>query len=298
MDKLSAMTTFARIVEKGSLTAAADALNRSLPSVVRTLAALEKHLGARLLNRTTRRLHLTDEGAQYLRYCQAILAAVDEAEAALASRQSAPQGKLAITAPVLFGRRYIAPLVSAFVARHPAVNADFLLLDRMVNVIEEGLDVGIRIGHLSDSSLVAIPVGEVRRVLCGSPKYLRRNGTPQVPADLREHHCVRFSALTPGNEWTFQSARREINVPVRPLLSCNQVDAAVAACASGLGLGMFLSYQVAPERAAKQLVYVLEQFEPPPLPVQVIYPHARLMSASTRAFVDSCVTRLRAMRFD
>ncbi|MFN0040453.1 MAG: LysR family transcriptional regulator [Burkholderiales bacterium] len=298
MDTFSAMTTFVRIAELGSLTAASVALDTSLPTVVRTLAGLEKRLGTRLFNRTTRRLSLTDEGAQYLQHCKAILLAVQEAETSLASRRATPQGRLAITASVLFGRRYVAPIVCDFLLRHPAVSAQLTLLDRVVHIVEEGFDLGIRIGHLNDSSLIAIPVGEVRRVACASPGYLRKAGAPRHPEDLRHHRCVNFLSLTPGSEWNFQSARRILKVPITPLISSNQVDAAVEACVKGLGLGLFLSYQVAPERRANKLSLVLEKFEPPPLPVHVVYPHSKMMSATVRAFVDASVDVLRKSKFD
>ena len=298
MDTLSAMTTFVRIAEMGSLTAASVALDTSLPTVVRTLAALEKRLGTRLLNRTTRKIRLTDEGAQYLQHCKSILLAVREAETSLASRHANPQGRLAITASVLFGRRYVAPIICDFLIRHPAVSAQLMLLDRVVHIVEEGFDIGIRIGHLNDSSLIAIPVGEVRRVACASPGYLRKAGALRHPEDLRNHRCVNFLSLTPGGEWNFQSARRILKVPITPVISSNQVDAAVEACVKGLGLGLFLSYQVAPERRANRLSHVLEEFEPPPLPVHVVYPHSRLMSATVRAFVDASVEVLRKSNFD
>jgi DNA-binding transcriptional LysR family regulator len=214
MDKLQAMTTFMRIVDKGSLTAAASALDTSLPSVVRNLAALEQHLGIRLLNRTTRRIHLTDEGARYLEHCRAILTAVQEAEATLTSGQVEPQGRLAVTASVLFGRRYVAPIVTEFVRRYTHVSAELLFVDRVVNIIEEGLDVAVRIGHLRDSSLIAIPVGRVRRVVCASPQYLRRYGIPRVPDDIRSHRCVRHTGLSPRNEWHFRIGRRDVTVPI------------------------------------------------------------------------------------
>src|SRR5262245_11050520 len=193
MDKLSAMATFVRIVEKGSLTSAAAALETSLPSVVRTLAALERELGVRLLNRTTRRIHLTDEGAQYAERCRAILSAVLETEAELTSRRTELQGRLTVTASVMFGRRYVAPIMNEFLRRHPKISADLMFVDRVVNMVEEGIDVAIRIGHLADSSLVAIPVGRVRRVVCASPEYLQRRGIPQVPSDIRAHACVRHT---------------------------------------------------------------------------------------------------------
>src|SRR5215204_4132359 len=201
MDKLVAMTTFVRIVEAGSLTAAANTLDALLPTVVRTLAALERHLGVSLLKRTTRRIHLTDEGAQYLERCRTILSALQDAEDTLVSRRAEPAGKLTVTASALFGRRYVAPLVCDFVRRYPKVAAEMLFVDRVVNLVEEGVDVGVRIAHLKDSSMMAIPVGRTRRVVCGSEKYFRRHGVPQTPAELSQHLCVRHVGLVPRPEW-------------------------------------------------------------------------------------------------
>lgn len=298
MNKLAAMATFVRIVDKGSLTAAAAALDTSLPSVVRTLAALEGELGARLLNRTTRRIHLTDDGARYLERCRAILAAVQETEAAFTAGRAEPHGRLTVTASVLFGRRYIAPLVNDFVRRHPKVSAELLFVDRVVNVVEEGIDVAVRIGHLRDSSLIAVPVGKVRRVVCASPEYLRRRGIPRVPEDVHAHTCVRHTGLAPRSEWQFRAGRRTVTVPLNALLSCNDIDSSLQACAAGHGLGLFLSYQTAPYRNEKRLRYVLEEFEIEPLPVHVVYPHSRLVSGKVRAFVDECVATLRQAALD
>jgi DNA-binding transcriptional LysR family regulator len=298
MDKLGAMATFVRIVEKGSLTAAAEALDTSLPSVVRALARLERALGARLLNRTTRRIHLTDEGAQYLERCRAILSAVQETESAFTRERAEPRGKLVVTASVLFGRRYIAPIVSEFLRGHPSVTAELLFVDRVVNVVEEGVDVAIRIGHLRDSSLVAVPVGKVRRVVCASPEYLRRHGTPRAPAELRSHACIRHSGLAPRSDWQFRAGRRSIVVPMNVAISSNDIDSSLRACVDGHGLGLFLSYQAAPYRDDKRLRYVLEEFETEPLPVHVVYPQSRLVSGKVRAFVDQCVATLRRAPLD
>lgn len=292
------MATFVQIVDKGSLTAAAEALETSLPSVVRALRSLERHLGVRLLNRTTRRMHLTDEGAQYLERCRMILSEVQETEAALTSRQSDPRGKLRITAPVVFGRRYVSPIVNGFVRRYPGVSADLLLVDRFTNLVEEGLDVGVRVARLDDSSLVAIPVGRARRVICASPDYLRRHGMPRVPQDIAGHSCVRYTGLAARDEWHFRAGRRNVSVKTTSVVSCNEIDSAIDACMTGLGLGMFFSYQVTGYRSAGKLRYVLEEFEPEPNPIQVIYPHAKLLSAKVRAFVDECVAQLRKMKFD
>jgi len=298
MDKFSAMKTFVRIVEAGSLTNAANSLDTSLPTVVRTLAALERELGVTLLKRTTRRIHLTDEGTQYLERCRDILAATQEAEDILVARRSEPVGRLSVTASVAFGRRYLTPIVYRFLQRYPKVTADVMLVDRVVDLIDEGMDAAIRIAHLRDSSLVAIEVGRVRRVVCASEKYLRRHGVPQIPNDIRAHRCIRHLGLSPRNEWHFHVGNRQQGVPIASVLTCNEIDGAVDACTEGLGLGMFLSYMVAPYRKAGQLKYVLEDFETEPMPVQVVYPQTRLMSNRVRVFVDECVGKLRRVKFD
>ena len=298
MDKLGAMETFVRIVEAGSLTRAADSLDTSLPTVVRTLAALERELGVSLLKRTTRRIRLTDEGSQYLARCRDILAATQEAEEFLTARRTEPVGKLTVTASVLFGRRHLAPILYDFLLRNPKVTAEVLFVDRLVNLIEEGIDVAIRIAHLRDSSIVAIPVGHVRRVVCASEQYLRRHGAPQTPDEIRQHRCVRHLGLVPRGEWHFQVGSREVTVPINSVVTSNDIDSTVEACTNGLGLGMFLSYMVAPYRKNGQLKYVLEKYETEPVPIQVVYPQARLMSNKVRLFVDECVGKLRRAKFD
>lgn len=294
MDKLRAMDTFARIVESGSLTAAADALDVSAPSVVRHLAALERALDVRLLNRTTRRIALTDEGRDYYERCKRILAEVEEAEAAAGNRRGAPRGLVRVTAPVLFGRMHVTPLAAAFVRAHSGVTVDFLLVDRVVNLLEEGLDLGVRIGALADSALVAVPLGEVRRVVCASPVYLARAGTPRDPRELRAHDCLRFAGLGSTDEWTFFEDGRRVAVRVAGPLSGNQAEPLVDACADGLGIGMFLSYQVAPLVAAGRLKRLLAEWCPPPVPVSAVYPHAKLLPARTRLLVDWLRTRMPA----
>jgi DNA-binding transcriptional LysR family regulator len=298
MDKFAAMRTFVRIVESGSLTGAADSLDTSLPTVVRTLASLERELGVRLLNRTTRRIHLTDDGAQYLERCRAILSAVQEADAALTSRRTEPQGRLAVTASVMFGRRYVAPIMSEFLRRHPNVSADLIFVDRVVNLVDEGIDVAIRIGHLADSSLVATQVGRVRRVVCASPEYLQGRGVPRVPSDLRTHACVRHTGLALRGDWHFKIGRRTVTIPITAAISCNDIDSSLDACLRGQGLGLFLSYQTASFRNEKKLRYVLEEFELEPLPVYVIYQQAKLVTSKVRAFVDECVTKIRRLPLD
>ncbi|HEY1103768.1 MAG TPA: LysR family transcriptional regulator [Burkholderiaceae bacterium] len=285
MDKLRAMQTFVQIAEAGSLTAAALAQGGSLPAVVRTLAALEAELGVRLFNRTTRRIALTEEGRHYLESCRALLAAVHDAEAALHSDAGDPTGHLTITAPVLFGQMYVAPAVTRFVQRYPGMRCSLVLLDRVVHLLEEGIDLGIRIGRLEDSSLVAQPLASVRRLVVASPGYLRSHGTPQHPRELLQANCVRFSPGT-GLGWTFYENGRSFTVPVTGNLEVNHVAPAVDACVAGLGFGTFISYQVAPRIAQQQLVEVLQAFAPPPRPISLVYPHARLLPARTRVFVD------------
>lgn len=297
------MATFVRIVERGSLTAAAASLGASLPAVVRTLAALEADLGVRLLARTTRRIALTDEGREYVERAKRVLSEVEDADAAMSARRSEPRGRLRVTAPVLFGRLHVAPLLAAFVQRHPAVEVDLMLVDRVVDLVEEGIDVGVRIGKLPDSSMVALAVGETARVACASPAYLARAGTPREPQDLAAHRVVSFGGLTPGATWTFTDptaprGRGTASVRVQAAFTTNQVDAALDACERGLGVGRFLAYQVRAAIASRRLVRVLERFEPPPLPIHAIYPQARLLSGNVRAFLDFAVPRLRARDAD
>ncbi|WP_374496197.1 LysR family transcriptional regulator [Zoogloea sp.] len=284
MDKLKAMATFVQIAEAGSLSAAARASGASLPAVVRTLAALEAELGVRLFNRTTRRIALTGEGRHYLESCRNLLAALGEAESALRDEAGDPSGLLTVTAPVLFGQMYVAPAVTAFVQRHAGMRCRLLLLDRVTHLLEEGIDVGVRIGHLEDSSLIAHPVGKVRRMVVASPDYLARRGSPDHPRDLLRANCVGFSA-GPGPWWRFEEQGRSFTVPVTGNLEFNHVAPAVDACLAGLGFGMFISYQVAPHLAAGRLCAVLETFETPARPISVVYPHARLQPARVRVFV-------------
>lgn len=285
MDKLKALHTFIRIVDEGSLTAAARALDISLPAVVRSLAALETHLGVRLFNRTTRRISLTEEGKHYLQHCRQLLMALEDAEAALSAGAMEPAGNLVITAPVLFGQMYVAPAVTRFVQRYDKMRCNVVLLDRVVNLLEEGMDVGIRIGPLEDSSLIAQSLGSMRRMVVASPEYLCRHGLPQHPKALLKANCIRFSAAT-GPWWTFYEGSKQFNVPVTGNLDFNQAAPALDACLAGMGFGMFISYQIEPYLKQKRLKIVLEKFEPPPRPISIVYPHARLLPARTRVFID------------
>lgn len=292
MDKLKAMGTFVRIVETGSLSAAADAAGQSPAAVVRALSALEREVGMRLLNRSTRRLALTDEGHEYLALSRRVLADVEATERALDARLGAPAGALRITAPVEFGRLHIAPLVNLFLDQHPAMRAELTLLDRVVDLLEEGLDLAFRIGQLPDSSLVAKQVGQTRPVVCASPELLVRSGTPAHPSSLAEAPCIAF--MPQGQTWKFMDGDAPLSVPITPRITTNQVHAARLACLQGLGFTWLLHYQVAEDLAAGRLVRVLAPFEVPALPIQIIYPHARLLSARVRRFIDWTVPRLSA----
>lgn len=285
MDTLRAMRTFVEIAEQGSLTAAARTLDSSLPAVVRTLAALEAHLGARLMNRTTRRIALTDEGRSYLESCRQVLSAVQDAEDALKEGASEPSGPITLTAPVQFGQMYVAPAVTRFALRHPRVKLRVLLHDRVVNLLEEGIDVGVRIGALDDSGLVAQPLGSIRRVVVASTALLAERGEPTHPDALRHAPCVRFTGAS-SFAWTFRTNGRALQVPVTGNLEFNHIAPAVDACTAGAGFGLFLCYQVRPQLERGELRVVLRDFEPPPRPVNVIYPHARLLPGRTRLLVD------------
>jgi len=294
VDQLKAMTTFVHIADAGGFTAASRALDASVPAVVRSLAALEAQLGVRLFNRTTRRVALTEEGRRYLEHCRQILAAVDEAGRAVSSDASAIAGPLMVTAPVMFGQLHVAPAVTRFVQRHREVQIELVLLDRVVNLLDEGFDVGIRIGALEDSSLVARHIGAVRRLVVASPGYLRRHGVPKHPRDLQQLDVVRPSGS--ARQLSFHEDGKVFTVPVHGSLRCNHLPAVVDACVAGLGCGVFMSYQVDALLKAGKLKTVLDGFEPPPRPVSLLVPQARMLPARTRAFIDWMLRELRGFK--
>ncbi|MGJ7568590.1 LysR family transcriptional regulator [Variovorax sp. GB1R11] len=295
MDRFRAMQTFVQIADQGSMTRAAEALGTSLPAVVRALAALEAHLGVRLFHRTTRRLSLTEEGRHYLPSARDVLLAADAADLALRAEASEPAGQLTITAPVLFGHMYVAPAIVRFMQRHEKVRCSVRLYDRSVNLLEEGIDVGIRISPLEDSSLVAQTLGTIRRVVAASPAYLAQHGVPQHPRDLEGAPCVRGRVDMPS-QWVFREGGKTIGVTPSVRLEFNHNAPAIEACAAGMGFGTFFSYQVMPHVAQGRLALVLEDFEPPPRPVSVIYPNARLLPARTRAFIAWMKTEFSGLR--
>lgn len=295
MDRWHAMRIFVRAADGGSLAAAARQLHLSPPAVTRAVAALEELIGTRLLTRTTRSLKLTEAGARYLEDCRRILLDIEEAEAAAAGSYATPTGTLTVTASVQFGRIYVLPVITEYLSRHPALQLRALFLDRVINMVEEGADVGVRIGHLADSALTAIRVGTVRRVLCAAPDYLARHGTPAMPRDLQDHAVIASTGLDASAQWRFGPERRGA-VTLRPRLSCNTVDAALAAAIDGFGIARLLSYQVAPAIADGRLRILLAEHEEAPVPVHVVHPDGRRASAKVRAFIDLAVERLRANR--
>jgi DNA-binding transcriptional LysR family regulator len=291
VDRLAAMKAFVTVAELRGFAAAARRLRRSPPVVTRLVAALEDQLSIRLLHRTTRAVGLTDAGARYLERARRILADLDEAERAARAERTEPTGRLAITAPEVFGRREVVPLVSELLIRHERVTCELVLADRIVDLVDEGVDVAIRIGALADSSLRARAVGATRRVVIGSPAYLARRRRPRAPADLADHALIHLQALTPQPEWRFHRRGRELRVPIAPRLVTNSVDAAIGHAERGIGLAMVLAYQVRDLVAAGRLEVVLVRHEPPPLPIHVVYPASRLPAANLRAFIDLAAAR-------
>lgn len=280
MDRLAAMSAFVTVADLRGFAAAARTLRISPPAVTRLVAALEDTLSVRLLQRTTRSVTLTDAGARYLEHARRILADVAQAEDAARATRTEPSGRFVVTAPNVFGRREVAPLFSAFLAEHPAVTGELLLADRIVNLVEEGVDVAVRIGALEDSALRARAVGATRRVLVASPAYLARAKRPRSPADLARHALIQLTAL---GEWRLAD---DVRVPVHAAFTTNSVDAAIDHAVRGGGIASVLSYQVGEHVAARRLEVLLPRFEPPPLPIQVVYAGARLHSAATRAFIE------------
>ncbi len=294
MDRLDAMSVFAAIVDGGSLSAAGRQLGVPLATVSRKLADLEAHLKTRLITRSTRKLVLTDAGRDYLAACRQILEQVDEAERAAAGAYATVKGQLVVAAPVVFGRLHVVPVAALFLEQHPEVDIQLRLGDRYVNLIEEHVDVALRIGTLPDSNLVAMQVGAIRRVVCASPAYLQRFGAPQSPDDLAAHRCICFDGLDAATAWAFAgNAGEKRHVPVHSRLTVSTADAAIAASALGLGLTRVLSYQVADALRDGRLVRVLAADEPPAVPASLIYPAQGRLPMKTRAFIDLAAGQLR-----
>jgi DNA-binding transcriptional LysR family regulator len=296
MDRFHLMRTFAAVVDAQGFAGAARRLGVSAPAVTRAIAELEQRLGARLLTRTTRVVRVTDAGERYVDDCRRILAEVDEAEQSAGGVHQAPRGRLTVTAPAMFGGMHVMPLVVDYLRRHPDVTVQCWFVDRIVNLVEEGVDVAIRIGELPDSSAHALRVGAVRRVICASPAYLKKHGRPEQPADLAQHTIIAANALAPAPEWRLRVNGTARAVRVHPRLATTTNDAAIAAAVAGFGLTLVLSYQVADLLRTRKLTAVLEDCEPDPLPVHVVHREGRRAAHKVRAFVDLAVERLRANR--
>lgn len=294
MDKLNLMTVFVAVAEEESFAGGARRLGMSPPAVTRAIAALEESLGVKLLNRTTRYVRATDAGQRYLEDARRIIGEVEEANEAAAGVNAEPRGHLAVTAPVLFGKMFVLPGIVDYLQRYPQMEVSAVFLDRVVNLMEEGLDVGIRIGDLPDSSMKAIRVGAVRRVLCASPEYLEKRGIPKSPAELAQHDIVAASAVSPSIEWKFGQGAAASSARIKPRLLVTTNDAAIDAVSQGFGISRLLSYQVAGHADSGKLKIILSEFEPATMPIHVIHREGRYASAKVRTFVDLMVAKLRA----
>ena len=294
MDRIEAMSVLLTAVETGSLSGAGRKLGMPLPTVSRKVSELESHLKTRLLHRSTRRLTLTDSGRAYVEACKRILGDVEEAERAAAGEYSAPKGDLVVTAPIVYGRLHVLPVVTEFLNAYPEVDVRLLLGDRMVNLFEDPVDLAVRVGELPDSSLIATRVGSMRQVACASPGYFAARGKPAHPGELAAHDCVTFEGLMSPGAWKFSSGKLEVSVAIHSRLVVNTADAAIAAAIAGAGITRVLSYQIAAAVHAGALEIVLQEFEPPAWPVSLVYPSQGRLPLKLRAFLDFAVPRLRS----
>jgi DNA-binding transcriptional LysR family regulator len=296
MDRIEAIGAFVTSVERGSLAAAARKLGCSPAKVTRLIGMLEKRLGTRLLHRNTRALHLTQFGEAYLATCGEVLRLMDAAEHGAATERERPYGLLTVTAPLRFGQLFLRPVLDAFLDANPDVQARLILLDRVTNLVEEGIDIAVRIGHLPDSTLIAARLDEVRRVLVAAPAYLKRCGIPRTPSMLREHACIMERDGAETDLWRFSAPPRKGLVPtaVRPRLRVNSAEAAVDSAVDGHGIARVMSYQAATDVVAGKLVVLLAQYEPPPIPVHLLLPSARSKTAKQRSFVEFATPQLRS----
>lgn len=296
MDRLHLINVFVSVVDANGFAGAARKLNISPPAVTRAISELEAHLGVRLLTRTTRVVRVTEAGARYVEDCRRILAELAEADESVSGLHASPRGRLTLTAPALFGALFVTPIVTEYLQRYPEVTASCWFLDRVVNMVDEGVDIGVRIGELPDSSLQAIRVGRVRRVICAAPSYLKRHGAPQTPDDLTAHTIVSASGVTPTPEWRLVKNGAPKLVKLQPRMTTTTNDSAVAAAVAGFGLTRLMSYQVAEHVQAGRLQIVLSEFETAPLPVHLVHREGRHASQKARAFLDLAIERLRASK--
>lgn len=293
MDRLEAMSVFMSVVEEGSLSAAGRKLGMPLATVSRKLSDLETHLKARLLNRSTRGLTLTDAGRDYLVACKRILEDVTEAERAAAGEFSEPRGELVITAPLVMGRMHVLPVVVEFLAAYPEISVRLIQGDRIAHLLEEQIDLAVRVGELPDSRLTATRIGAIRRVVCAHPNYFSAHGLPDAPRDLADHRCVTFDAINSTEVWRFPVDGAEVAVPVRSALVVNTAEAAIDAAIAGVGVTRVLSYQIEECKRGGRLQTALHEFEPPAMPASLVYTGQRRLPLKLRAFLDYATPRLR-----
>jgi len=294
LDRFNELKVFVSVAENGGFAKAAARLRSSPPAVTRTVAALEQRVGVQLFNRTTRMVSMTEAGRRFLEHARRILTDLDVAESELAGESTMPSGHLTITSPVTMGRMMLPSIVTDFLHAHPHVTAKVLLFDRITNLIEEGIDVGLRVGQLPDSSLIARQVGEVRRILVASPAYLSKNGTPKDPTDLKRHSMIAFTGLLPNREWVFGEGKTARRLMLKPRFEINDAAAAIASAEGGGGITIALSYMVARKIGERRLQQVLGSFAPSAVPVQLVYPESRLVAPKVRAFVDYAAPKLRS----
>lgn len=293
MTRLEGMRVFVKVAETSGFAGAARELHMSPPAVTRAIASLEESIGTRLLIRTTRSVKLTEAGARYFEDCRRILADITEAESTAAGSYTTPTGTLSISAPVIFGQTHILPILTDFLDQYPGVIGRAIFVDRLVNIVDEGIDVAIRIGNLPDSSHSAIRIGAVRRVVCGSPAYFEKHGVPQTPADLVNHRIAAATSAWASLDWNFGTGEKS-TVTVHPQLFCSTYEGIISAAIQGWGLARAVSYQISPAIKMGTLQTVLTEYEPEPLPIHVLHSEGRRASAKVRAFVDFAVDRLRA----
>jgi len=294
MNRLESMSILVAVVDAGSLSAAARRLDMPLATVSRKVGELESHLKTRLLHRTTRQLSLTEAGSSYVAACRRILEEIGEAERAATGEYASPKGELVVTAPVVFGRLHVVPIIADFLAHYPEIDINTVFTDRVVHLMDEHADVAIRIGDLPDSTLMATRVGTVRRVICASPAYLETHGVPTKPTDLAEHDCITFEVLASKRAWVFESGKSELSVPVHSRFAVNTAEAAIAAAMLGVGLVRVLSYQVADAVRNNALSVVLDSYESAPLPIHLVHKGQAPLPLKLRAFLDFVTPRLRA----
>lgn len=293
MDRLQAMKVFVAVVDAQGFAGAARQLNLSPPAVTRAIHDLENLLGVRLLTRTTRVVRVTEAGARHVEDCRRILAQLAEADASVTGLHTQPRGQLVITAPALFGAMFVTPVVTEYLRRYPEVNATCLFLDRVVNMLDEGVDVAVRIGELPDSSFQAVRLGSVRRLICASPAYLAEHGTPETPDELGAHRIISSSSIQPTPEWRLMHNGTSRLFKVQPRMRTTTNDSAIAAALNGFGVTRVLSYQIAEHLREGRLVTVLAAYEPVAWPVHVVHREGQNATQRVRAFLDLVIERLR-----